>query len=165
MTKSLYIVRHAKSSWDEPELADEERPLLEKGVQKTYKVIDYLNERQVTVDLILSSPAVRAYETARLIAQGIRYPVENISRIQDIYHLDTQQMLNKLTGLSDEIHSVMIVGHNPGVTQLASLLLGKQLDWLPTSAVVGIEFSTHQWQEIAGARRAVLFMIHPRMLT
>ncbi len=164
MGKSLFIIRHAKSSWDQPELPDEERPLMEKGIQKTYKLIEYLNENHVKVDLILSSPAVRAWETARLIARGMRYPVEKIVEVPEIYHMDTEQILGKLTGVSDDVNAVMIVGHNPGVTQLANFLLGKELDWLPTSGIVGIDFSTARWQVIMDSKRSLRFMIYPKML-
>ncbi|HNS16487.1 MAG TPA: phosphohistidine phosphatase SixA [Bacteroidales bacterium] len=164
MGKSLYIVRHAKSSWDQPELPDEDRPLLEKGVQKTYKVINYLNGRKVKVDLILTSPAVRACETARLIAQGIGYPAERISKMPELYPIDTEQVLQRLQDLPDEVNAVMIVGHNPGVTQFASFLLGEQLDWLPTSAVAGIEFLTDRWHDIPGLKPFMHFVIYPKML-
>ena len=162
--KSIYIVRHAKSSWDPPDLSDEERPLLEKGIQKTFKVIEYLNDHRIKADLILSSPAVRARETARLIAKGIRYPEEKITLMTQIYHFDREYLLSELCGLSDEIQSVMIVGHNPGVTQFASYLTGKETEWLPTSGIAGIDFSTDQWNRIIDSERSMRFMIYPRML-
>ena len=162
--KSIYIVRHAKSSWDDPDLSDEERPLLEKGIKKTFKVIEYLNDHQIKTDLIISSPAVRAWETAKLIAKGIRYPEDKITRMHEIYPLDNELLLSELRGLSDRIQSVMIVGHNPGVTQLASYLAGKELDWLPTSGIAAIDFSTDHWEKIIDSERSMRFMIYPGML-
>ena len=162
--KTLYIVRHAKSSWDDPDLSDEERPLLEKGVKKTHKVIEYLNGHHIRPDLILSSPAVRAFETAKLIAKGVRYPGEKITIMPEIYHFDSAHILRELQGLSDDIQSVMIVGHNPGVTQLAGHLLGKELEWLPTSAIAGIDIHTDQWDRIRDSNVSTRFMIHPSML-
>lgn len=162
--KTLFIVRHAKSSWDDPDLSDEERPLLEKGIKKTSRVIEYLNDNHISADLILSSPAVRAVETARLIAKGIRYPKEKITLMPEIYHFDSAHILRELRGLSDNIQSVMIVGHNPGVTQLASHLMGKELEWLPTSAIAGIDFHTDHWGRISDSRVSMRFMIHPKML-
>jgi phosphohistidine phosphatase len=127
-------------------------------------VIEYLNDHHVRADLILSSPAVRAFETARLIAKGIRYPEEKITVMPEIYHFDSAHILRELRGLSNDIQSVMIVGHNPGITQLASHLSGKELEWLPTSAIAGIDFQTDHWDRIGDANVSTRFMIHPKML-
>ena len=76
--KTLYIVRHAKSSWDQAGLADHQRPLLEKGKKRTKRIIDYLLENNIKADLIISSHAVRALETARIIGYALNYPVDEI---------------------------------------------------------------------------------------
>lgn len=162
--KSLYIVRHAKSSWDDPELSDEERPLLEKGIKRTQKVIEYLRGHQVRIDLLISSHAVRAYETARIIADGIGYPVERIIQMPVIYHADEDELLGELLNLSDEVQSVMLVGHNPGFTRFASYMLGKELEWLPTSSVIRIDIDAACWKDIIDSPRTLNFMVYPRML-
>ncbi len=77
--KTLYIVRHAKSSWDHPGLGDDQRPLLEKGKKRTKYVVDYFLENNINPDLIISSHAVRAFETAKIIATSLDYPENKIN--------------------------------------------------------------------------------------
>ena len=73
--KTLYLVRHAKSSWEEPGVSDADRPLIPKGLKKTQLIVDFLLKRETKIDLMISSPAVRAYETAKLVAAGLDYPL------------------------------------------------------------------------------------------
>jgi len=162
--KSLYIVRHAKSSWEFPELNDDERPLLPKGKKRTRKVISYLLEKQTRVDLIISSHAVRAYETAKLIAKAIDYPVDRIDVRSRLYHADTDDLLNQLFAVPDEIDSVMMVGHNPGFTRFASYFDSAAPDWLPTSGIVKINFNTSRWNEILAVEPEPAFIVYPKML-
>ena len=162
--KTLYIVRHAKSSWSFPELSDEERPLLEKGKKRTRKIINYLQEKDVSVDLIISSHAVRALETARIIAHGIGYPIDNIRISQQVYFAGADQLYDQFFDLNDSIQSLMIVGHNPAFTNFANHFLDKKIDWLPTSGVVSITFDTNIWVNLPLAKRAVNFIIYPKQL-
>ena len=163
--KSLYIVRHAKSSWEFPQLSDEERPLLEKGVRRTKKVIKYLVEKNTKIDLIVSSYAVRALETARLIADGLGYSRENIKVTGDLYHAGSDEILDYLFGVPDEVDSVMIVGHNPGFSRFARDFDRNSPDWLPTSGIVGIHFDTGKWNEILDVEHKTAFIVYPKMLS
>ncbi len=162
--KTLYIVRHAKSSWKYPELSDEERPLLEKGKKRTRKIIDFLLEKEVSVDHMISSHAVRALETARIIAHALQYPEENIRVSRQIYHASAEQLYDQFFDLSDDINSLMIVGHNPTFTNFANQFLEEKIDWLPTSGVVSISFDTRLWVNLPIARRKTNFVAIPREL-
>lgn len=162
--KTLYIVRHAKSSWDQPGLSDHERPILKKGINRTKLVSDYLVENNIKVDLLISSHAVRARQTASIIAEGIKYPEESIQISPAIYHGDMDSLFNQLFELPNEVNSVMLFGHNPTFTSFANYFLPKQLDWLPTSAVVCIEFETDKWENFINARKRAKFVITPRLL-
>lgn len=162
--KTLYIVRHAKSSWDHPGLADHERPILEKGIKRTQLVCDYLVENNYNADLIISSHAVRARQTASVIADGLNYPEENIQISSSIYHGDIDALFDQLFELPNDVKSVMIFGHNPTFTSFANYFLQRKIDWLPTSAIVCIEFETDKWEHIANARKKAKFVITPRLL-
>jgi phosphohistidine phosphatase len=162
--KTLYIVRHAKSSWDFPDLADHERPILEKGKKRTKLVLDYLKENNCTVDLFISSHAVRAQQTAVIIAEGLNYPKENIQISTNIYHGSLDVIFDELFELPDDINSVMLFGHNPTFTTLANYFMPKKIDWLPTSAIVCIEFDTDKWENFISARKKVKFVITPRFI-
>jgi phosphohistidine phosphatase len=162
--KTIYIVRHAKSSWDNPDLPDEKRPLLEKGINRTRKVARYLLRQHIPLDFIVTSHAVRAYETARLLAEGLDFPVSRIHIKPEIYHSVADQIPALFLDLPDNIAHVMIVGHNPSFTDLVNLYLPKAIESLPTSGVVSISFETDSWEKIPLAKSMVNFIIFPDKL-
>jgi len=162
--KTLYIVRHAKSSWDHPGLPDYERPLLESGKSRTKKIIDYLIDHHATPGLIMSSHANRAKETASMIAAGLKYPIDKIMIADVIYHGNDDDIFNLILGLSNETETVMIVGHNPTFTSLANQFLIEPIDWLPTSGVVCVEFKTDKWENIIQAEKRTKFVISPKLI-
>lgn len=162
--KTIYIVRHAKSSWDEIDRPDETRPLVEKGRKRTEKIIDYLIKHKVHVDYILASHAVRAYETAKILAHGLNYPIEEIKTDPHLYFADGDGILSRFYDLPDSIDSVMIAGHNPAMTDFANFFLDKPLESLPTSGVVSISFDTGKWNEIPLAKRTLNFILFPKEL-
>ncbi len=163
--KTLYIVRHAKSSWDISDIPDDMRPLMEKGKKRTKKVIDFLHEKKVRVDYIISSHAVRAHETAMLIAHGINYPKENIKIDKSIYYADGDSILDQFYDLPERFESVMIVGHNPTLTDLANRFLSKPIENLPTSGVISISFDTDKWEKVILAKRKTNFVLFPKEMT
>ena len=162
--KTLYIVRHAKSSWDDPTLSDHDRPLLETGVRKTIRIADYLKEKGIKPDLLLSSTATRALETARVIARELGYPEKNIEISGSLYHGSANSIFNQLFGLQDNIASVMVFGHNPAFTYFVNQFLDPTIENLPTSGTVSISFDTEKWTEIASSKYMVNFMVTPKML-
>jgi len=162
--KTLYLVRHAKSSWGQSGLSDFNRPLLDTGIRRNRKIIKYLNEKSVSVDLIISSPAVRTLETAKLIAAGVDYPIENIYREPALYEAGLNDYLNVIYDAPDEMNSLMIVGHNFTITHVANFFLGPEIEILPTSGLVAISFDTEHWREIPSVQPEQLFVVFPKML-
>lgn len=162
--KTLYIVRHAKSSWDNPEFSDHERPLMQKGVRKTAKISQYLSEMDVEPDMIISSTAVRAYETACLIAKALHYPVDKIQKEAKLYLSDSEQILNLIFGVDNKHKSLMIFGHNPTFTSFANQFLSEKIDWMPTSAVVAVKFDTDNWEDLCLSDKQLKFVVFPKML-
>jgi phosphohistidine phosphatase len=162
--KTLYLVRHAKSSWGHPGLSDFNRPLLDAGIKRTRKIIKFLNEKSITVDLIISSPAVRTLATARLIASGIDYPIENIQIEPSLYEASLRDYQDLIFETPDEINSLMIVGHNYTITHVANSFLGPEIEMLPTSGLVGISFDLEHWREIPSVEPRQLFVVFPKML-
>jgi len=162
--KKLYLVRHAKSSWEEPGGSDLDRTLLDKGIRRTMNVIRFLNEHEVTIDLMLSSPAERAFQTAILIAKGIGYPEDKIRIERKIYDGYYDRILDLIYSTSDDVNSLMLLGHNPTITHLANLFLHPGIDLLPTSGTVCISFDTKKWETIPSAEPVSEFIIFPKML-
>jgi phosphohistidine phosphatase len=159
--KQLLIVRHAKSSWDNPGLEDYQRPLLERGKKKTRYILDYLLKQQIRPDLIISSHATRALDTAKIIAHALFIPEDKIIISKNLYHGDAESLFNHFYDMNDAVNSLMMVGHNPTLTYFSNYFLDKKIDNLPTSGVVCIEFKTDLWTQIQTAKRKTRFVISP----
>jgi len=162
--KTLYIVRHAKSSWGFAEQPDHERPLLEKGKKRTRKLINFLLKENIKPDLIISSTAIRAIETAGYIAGGLAYDLELIKEDPSLYNAGSEQIFNQFLDLSDSHNSIMIVGHNPSLTNFVNHWLKPPIDWLPTSCLVAIEFDTDKWDKLHKASAKVKYVVLPNQL-
>ncbi len=162
--KTVYIVRHAKSSWDKVDLSDEMRPLMEKGKKRTKKVIDFLHSKKIKVDYIISSHAVRAHETAKILAHALDYPADHIKIDPHIYYTDSDGIINQFYDLPERFDSVMIVGHNPSLTDFVNQFLKNPVDNLPTSGIVSISFDTDKWENIPLAKRKTNFVLIPKEL-
>jgi phosphohistidine phosphatase len=162
--KTVYLVRHGKSSWENMQYQDYERPLIDKGISRTRKIAGFLSDKKVVPDMILSSHAVRAFETAKLLATKLNYPIEKIKIDENLYFLGQQAMENILLGLDDGLKEVMLVGHNPDMTNFVNLFLDKKIDYLPTTGVVCVRFDTNHWNEVFLAKREIPFVITPKAL-
>lgn len=162
--KQLTIVRHAKSSWNNFELSDHDRPLKDVGVKKTNKIINYLKDQSYKPDLIISSTAVRASQTAIQIAVGLGYDKSKIRYEKSIYHAGIDDIFTEVFSVDNKIDSVMVVGHNPTLTDFVNEYLNPEIDNLPTTGTVSIEFDTERWENIVDAKFKVKFVVFPKML-
>jgi len=162
--KTLYLVRHAKASWEDATVSDAQRQLLPKGIRKTKQIVEFLKKRGVSIDLILSSPAVRAYETAKIVAAGMGYPEDKIGTDRKIYDGYHDRILDIIYGTDSQVKSLMIFGHNPTITRLANLFLHPGIEIMPTSCVVCISFNTDQWENIPSTEPNQEFIVYPKML-
>lgn len=155
--KSLLLLRHAKSSWKQPEMHDHERPLNKRGKKEAPKVGKYLKENNLIPELILSSTALRALYTARAVAEEIGYE-EPIDLHQDLYLSDTACYLDTLRCLPDEVNRVLVVGHNPELDEFLTLLTDVTTH-LTTAALAQIDLPISSWQELNEATDARLLNI------
>jgi phosphohistidine phosphatase len=162
--KTLYFIRHAKSSWDFPELSDEERPLIEIGIKRTKKIGNFLAENNVKADIIISSHAVRALQTAKIIAKKINYPESNIIIDNKIYGSGIDRLFTTIYGISNEYNTAILFGHNPTFTNIANYFLDEKINNLPTSGLVCVEFDTDEWNTIVNVSRLNSFVIRPKEL-
>lgn len=152
--KTLFLIRHAKSSWDDPSLPDHERPLNDRGKRDAPMMGERLAERGVTADLIISSPAVRALTTAEIIAKKIGYKRKNIVVDARIYGARPDTLLYVIQELDDAYARVMLFGHNPELTELAHRFSADIQD-MPTCAVAEFTFDTAHWAEVGRPCRPV----------
>lgn len=145
---TLYLVRHAKSSWDNPDLSDFDRPLNDKGRLDAPHMGKRLKDKGIRPDLMLTSPANRAHSTCKLIAAELGYPGENIKTDRRIYHAEEEDLLKVLQELNDTQKEVMLFGHNPGFTTFANSLFNKHIPNLPTCGIVMGHLNIKSWSEI-----------------
>lgn len=145
--KTLFLVRHAKSSRDDPSLPDRERPLDERGLRDAPAMGKRLAERKVKPDLLVSSPAVRALTTAHLIADELGYARDDIAIDDRLYASSADDLLGVVRVLDNKLGTVMLFGHNPEFTDLAQRLSGEITD-MPTCAVARFRFDTKAWADV-----------------
>lgn len=158
--KTLYLGRHAKSSWDYSELSDFERPLNKRGRRDAPFMGNLFREIKLLPNLIISSPALRAYYTARTIAEEIGYPLEELETSEIIYEGDSGDLIELIQSVDDEVDSLMIFGHNPTLTLTHNYLCDKRIDNIPTCALTAIEFDIDGWEEVESGRH--LFFEYPK---
>jgi phosphohistidine phosphatase len=159
--KTLFLVRHAKSSRDDPALSDQERPLNDRGMRDAPRMGERLAARDVKPDLILSSPALRALATAELIARKLDYKVKDIVVDRRLYAAAADDLLEVIHELGDKPQRVMLFGHNPELTDLAHRLSSRITD-LPTCTVAEFSFDTKLWSKVGRQEPAKVTLHHPK---
>ncbi|MVN75952.1 histidine phosphatase family protein [Hymenobacter sp. HMF4947] len=161
--KTLYLMRHAKSSWSFDELRDQERPLNDRGRDDAPRMGQALAKRHIVPDLLVSSPAVRALSTAVLVARELKYPHDKIVVEPGIYQADLDTLLAIIRDLPDGAGSVLLTGHNPTMTDVANYLSPSPLSSeMPTAAVMCLRFDTDHWAEVKQANAEFYFYDYPR---
>jgi phosphohistidine phosphatase len=144
--KTLLLLRHAKSSWKQPELNDHDRPLNKRGKREAPKVGQYIKENDLVPELILCSTARRARDTAQAVIDEIGYEGD-IELLSDLYLSDPACYLDVLKRLPDDINRVLVVGHNPDLDALLTLLTDVS-QHLSTAALVQIDLPITNWSEL-----------------
>jgi phosphohistidine phosphatase len=164
--KTLYIIRHAKSSWDNPDLSDFERPLSNRGEKDAPRMGKRLKERSVTPDMMLSSPATRALVTCQQIAKVLGFSEDKIKTDRRLYHASDDQILKVIQELKDSPRDseeiVMIFGHNPGLTEFANALLNEELENIPTCGVVAATLNINEWKNAHFGCGEMAFFDYPK---
>lgn len=160
--KTLYLVRHAKSSWKDHSLADIDRPLNKRGRRSAPDMGKRLKDQGHKPDLIVSSPANRAFTTARKIAKQTGYDPSNIVIDKRMYFSGTGGMRELLEELDDRYQKVMIVGHNPAMTGLLYDLAQSSVFNMPTCAIAVIGFDMESWSELYSTAGDLLGYDYPK---
>ncbi len=149
--KTLYLIRHAKSSWDDPELDDFERPLNKRGKKDAPNMAKRLKEKRVTPDFMISSPAARALDTCKEFARILDYDKDKIKTDQRLYHADEDQILTVIRDLKDRVRDdeeiVLLFGHNPGLTEFANVLMNQSIKNIPTCGIVKCHLKIDHWKD------------------
>jgi phosphohistidine phosphatase len=146
-TKSLFLLRHAKATNGGVLIPDQDRPLSESGVKDAKKLGNYLLKKSFHFDFILSSPAIRAITTAQIVANKLGYKQQHLTVEKRLYEADVEVMLKLISSVPKKVDTLMIVGHNPGISSLASTLTGKPIS-MSTCALIELTLETKVWDQV-----------------
>jgi phosphohistidine phosphatase len=162
--KTLYIVRHAKSSWDEINISDFDRPLNDRGKRDAPRMGKRLKEKDIIPDLMLSSPAKRALSTCKRFAEILGYNPEKIKTDRSLYHASEETILNVVRNAKDKHNVLMIFGHNPGLTDFVNELSSEDnfIDNIPTCGVVCFKLQIETWQQTDFGKGEFIFFDFPK---
>jgi len=163
--KTLYLVRHAKSSWKYPNLDDFERPLNKRGRRNAPFMGKILKALKVAPDLVISSPANRAATTARIIADTIGYPLEKIQYSETIYGSSEYELIHAIQQVDNAINQAMLVSHNPAITGLANTIGDTNISNIPTCGVCCVNLNISSWAKFGDQRGKLQFFEFPKKHT
>jgi len=160
--KTLVIVRHGKSAWDDPSLSDHQRPLAKRGLRDGPVMGARLADWGPPVDRVISSSAVRALATAELVTGEMGLPWDEIQVEDDLYHATETEMLELIQEQDDYLDGLMLFGHNPGMTYLVNDLSDLDLENLPTCGVAILQFEVESWTEIGDVLASTAAFDYPK---
>jgi phosphohistidine phosphatase len=158
--KTLYIVRHAKSSWEYEGVKDIDRPLKKRGIKDSYLVSKVLQKKIETPAVFLSSCANRALHTAMIFSYTFNYPLANLKISKSLYSFSDGYLIKTVKALDNGFDSAIVFSHDHGISDFVNKFGNKPIDHVPTCGVVAIEFKTNHWKNIKDGK--TLFTEFPR---
>ena len=163
--KTLYLLRHAKSSWAEAGLSDKQRPLSDRGLHDAPMMGERFSSRGESVDRIISSPALRAHTTAQMFAEAAGYPSADIAIEEDLYFLGSGSIQEVILGQDDQQQSIMLVFHNPDITHFVNAIdYEVSIDNVPTSGLIKLNCDIEHWRDWSIAATAFDYFDYPKNL-
>jgi len=161
--KTLYLMRHAKSSWDHAGIPDRERPLNDRGRRDAPFMAQQLLAREIPpLDLIICSPAVRALGTATLVARELDYDTSRIQVEDELYDTDRDAYLAVISRIKRDAEEVLLVGHNNTITDVANYLSPQFVPEMPTAGIVCLHFDTLSWRNLEKDSAEFGFFDYPK---
>lgn len=160
--KTLYLLRHAKSSWDDPGLKDFDRPLNKRGLKAAPKIGAYMLKEKIRPDVVLSSPALRAKQTTTMVCETAELS-SLINFDERMYEASVQRLFEIVAGLKEGINTAMMVGHNPGFEELLAGLTGES-QRMPTASLACVELKVEKWNKVTGGVGKLVWLIKAKEL-
>ena len=160
--KTLLIVRHAKSSWDNADMSDIDRPLNDRGKRDAPAMAQRVIKAGIQIDRFVSSPAKRARQTAELFVKAFGRKEKEIVFVPELYHAAMPVFKEVLSGLNNTDETVAVFSHNPGITSFVNILTEIRLDNMPTCGVFAVRSPADQWGEFLSAGPQFLFFDYPK---
>lgn len=158
--KTLYIVRHAKSSWEYEGIKDIDRPLKKRGIEDSYLISKVLKKKIDTPDVFVSSSANRALHTAMIFSYTFNFPLAHLKISKSLYNFSDGYLIKTVKTLDNGFNSAIIFSHDHGISDFVNKYGSVPLDKVPTCGVVAIEFKTNHWKDIKNGK--TLFTAFPK---
>ena len=159
--KTLYIVRHAKAASRSLNIPDFERSLVKKGIKDAKLICAQLKTDEIKPELLISSPANRAFETAKVFAKVLGHPVRNIILEKDIYDSRYSLLLRLIKKLDDKYKTAMLFGHDPSISEIVMYLTKDFTEYLPKTGMVCINFNIYKWHRISKGKGTLHSIYYP----
>jgi len=163
--KTLFLIRHGKSSWASAELSDYDRPLKERGETDAKMIAEHLLEKEINPDMVISSPANRAISTAKIFSEVLKYPEDKILLKEDIYFGSSFEIKNAFKELDNSINTVLIFGHNPYMTEVVNDYTDEIIVNVPTSGTAWITSESESWKDFEVNHPKMQYFYYPKMFS
>lgn len=160
--KTVYFVRHAKSSWENPGLRDRDRPLSKRGKRDAPFMAKLLKGRGIQPEKIISSPANRALTTATYFAETFGFTQSEILVIDRLYEAHAEEVMDVVKKLQDDWHTVLVFGHNPTFTEVANLFAQKIIANIPTCGIVRVDDPVENWANFGSGKARLVEFHYPK---
>ncbi|MBS1919596.1 MAG: histidine phosphatase family protein [Bacteroidetes bacterium] len=160
--KTLLLIRHAKSSWDDAALSDFDRPLNERGKKDAPMMAKRLSEKKIKIDAFISSPAKRAARTAKYFAEEFKSEKDDILFKTELYLASANVFYDIIRKADDKLDCIAIFSHNPGITEFANELTEVHIDNIPTCGIFAVKADIKLWPDFKDAKRKFLFFDYPK---
>jgi phosphohistidine phosphatase len=160
--KQLIIIRHAKSSWELGVLSDFDRSLNERGHKDAPAMAKRLLDKNIAIDLFVSSTAKRAFTTASYFAQAYHQTENEIVKIPELYHAMPNVFYDVIKNVEDKFDSIALFSHNPGITEFVNELTNTKIDDMPTCGIFAIQLNIISWKDFAKAKKEFWFFDYPK---
>ena len=162
--KTIILVRHAKSSWDDFSLKDEDRPLTDRGKKNAPDMAKRLLKKKIPIDAILSSPAKRAKSTAEYFAKEYDIAKKKITLVPELYMASSDAFIRTIRNAPEKADSIALFSHNDGITQFANSLSDARVDHMPTCSVFAVKVDIDSWNEFEPGKAEFYFFDYPKSL-
>lgn len=160
--KTLLLIRHAKSDWNDASLSDFDRPLNERGKRDAPLMAQRLLDKKIGIDLFVSSPAKRAKKTAAIFAEAYGLDKKQVQLYDELYLAPETVFTAVINKLNNNVRAVAVFAHNPGITDFANSLTNTRIDDMPTCCIFAVQADCTSWNEFAAAKKAFLFVDYPK---
>ena len=160
--KSLIIVRHCKSSWADLSLSDFDRPLNKRGKIDGELMSSYLREKEKKIDKLISSTSKRTRLTSKYFIEKIHF--NSISYLDELYHASYSEIIKIISKIENNFNNIMVIGHNPGLTELINHFTDMRIYNIPTSGIIKVEFKEDKWSKITENKGKIVYKKFPKEL-